>query len=101
VPASNEQPPGSVIRARIVVRGRVQGVAFRAAARMEARARGLTGWVRNRADGSVEALAQGPRAQVEGFVDWCRHGPPGARVASLDRREEPPESEPADFDIRT
>ena len=64
----------------LVVLGRVQGVAFRARAVDEASRLGLTGWVRNRLDGSVEARAEGTPESVEAFVAWCRHGPPAARV---------------------
>jgi acylphosphatase len=71
-------------RARIVVTGVVQGVAFRAHAVDEARRLGLRGWVRNRADGAVEAEAEGERAAVEALVAWCRRGPPAAQVDSVD-----------------
>lgn len=63
--------------------GRVQGVAFRAFTIDEARDRGLTGWVRNRADGSVELEAQGDDARVAGLLAWCAQGPPAARVAGV------------------
>ncbi|MBN1774659.1 MAG: acylphosphatase [Deltaproteobacteria bacterium] len=66
------------------VRGRVQGVAYRAHAAAEARRFGLTGTVRNLPDGSVELVATGPRADVERLADWCRRGPPAARVASVE-----------------
>jgi acylphosphatase len=71
------------------VQGRVQGVGYRAAAAGEARRRGLRGWVRNRADGSVELLAVGPQEQVDALLDWCRRGPPGARVTALDAADVP------------
>jgi acylphosphatase len=77
---------------QIRVRGRVQGVGFRYSLRDEARRLGLAGWVRNRADGSVEALAQGDAAAVEALVAWARHGPRGARVDRLDI-ETPPHPE--------
>ncbi len=68
-------------RVRAVVRGRVQGVAFRAATLDEARRLGgLSGWVKNLPDGSVEVLAEGGRATVEALLSWCRHGPRAARV---------------------
>ena len=69
------------------IRGRVQGVFFRANARNEATRLGLSGWVRNMPDGSVEALAHGPAAAVADFVDWCAEGPPSARVDSVEREE--------------
>lgn len=77
------------IRVRIVVRGRVQGVWFRGSARDEARRLGLVGWARNRADGSVEILAEGAPAAVERLVAWCHEGPPLARVRSVERTVEP------------
>ncbi|MFQ5693588.1 MAG: acylphosphatase [Nitrospinota bacterium] len=61
-----------------MIYGRVQGVGFRWSARREAARRGLSGWVRNRPDGSVEAVAEGD--DVEGFLAWCKKGPPAARV---------------------
>jgi acylphosphatase len=76
------------VRARIVVRGRVQGVWYRGSARDEARRLGLVGWARNRADGSVEILAQGEARALDRFVEWCREGPPLARVRSVDRTDE-------------
>ncbi|HEY8274381.1 MAG TPA: acylphosphatase [Pseudolabrys sp.] len=75
-----------VIR-HIVVRGRVQGVGYRAFVEDEARQRGLRGWVRNRRDGSVEAVFAGPAADVEAAIEACRSGPFSARVSALDQRE--------------
>jgi acylphosphatase len=65
------------------VRGRVQGVGFREACVSEARSLGVTGWVRNRTDGSVEALLQGPPGQVARMREWLAHGPPMAAVREL------------------
>jgi len=67
----------------ITVQGRVQGVFFRAATRRLARRLGLTGWVRNRSDGSVEVLAEGRRDTLEQLLDWWRRGPSGARVTAV------------------
>jgi len=64
----------------LVVVGRVQGVAFRARAVGEANRLGLSGWVRNRMDGTVEARAEGTPTAVKAFVAWCHEGPPAARV---------------------
>ena len=66
-----------------MVSGRVQGVGFRYALADEARARGVGGWVRNRRDGSVEAMLAGAQADVDAVVDWARHGPPAARVGAV------------------
>jgi len=71
-------------RARLVVSGMVQGVAYRASACSEAERLGLTGWIRNLPDGRVEALAEGPRARVESLVAWCWRGPPLARVSDVE-----------------
>ena len=65
---------------RICVRGRVQGVGYRYAMRAEAERLGVSGWVRNRADGSVEALLRGEARALEALIVWARRGPPGARV---------------------
>ena len=63
--------------------GRVQGVSFRHHTREQAQRLGVSGWVRNRQDGSVEAAIYGPCEAVETLVEWTRHGPPGARVTDL------------------
>jgi acylphosphatase len=76
--------------ARIVVRGRVQGVFFRDGVREQARARGVAGWVRNRADGSVEAVLEGARPAIDRVIDWCRVGPPHAEVDDVEVRWEEP-----------
>jgi len=72
------------IRRRVRIRGRVQGVFFRASTEREARRAGVAGWVRNRSDGSVEAAFEGPAQAVEALLDFCRRGPPGARVTGLE-----------------
>ena len=68
---------------RFLVRGRVQGVGYRYALQHEAVRLGITGWVRNRADGSVEALAQGPQQALDTLTAWARRGPPAARVSEV------------------
>ena len=73
----------------LVVVGRVQGVAFRARAVAEATRLGLSGWVRNRMDGTVEARAEGTPEAVEAFVAWCRRGPPAAQVEEVQVTPEP------------
>jgi acylphosphatase len=72
---------------RVVIMGRVQRVGYRAWTEHMALQRGLEGWVRNRADGTVEALFAGPATVVEGMLEACRRGPPGAQVDALDQRE--------------
>jgi acylphosphatase len=64
----------------LTIQGRVQGVWFRESMRQEAERLGVTGWVRNRSDGSVEAVLQGPAEAVSALLDWTRIGPPQARV---------------------
>ena len=77
-------------RVRVCASGRVQGVFFRAEARARAESLGLSGWVRNPTDGTVEAVFEGDPGRVESMVEWCRRGPTGARVDELDiAREEP------------
>jgi acylphosphatase len=80
-----------VIRKRVVVSGLVQGVFFRDTCRREAVARGVSGWVRNRSDGSVEAVFQGDPAQVDAMVGWSRRGPGKAHVSRVMVVEEVPE----------
>jgi acylphosphatase len=70
-------------RVRAIVTGRVQGVAYRAWTVDEARAHGLTGWVRNRTDGAVELEAQGDALRVAALLAWCAHGPSAARVLDV------------------
>jgi acylphosphatase len=74
-----------------VVSGLVQGVWFRDSCRREAVARDVAGWVRNRMDGTVEAVFEGPEAAVAQCVAWCRIGPPRADVAGITVTEEPAE----------
>ena len=71
----------------VSIRGRVQGVGFRAFVEEEALQRGVRGWVRNRRDGSVEAMFSGEAQTIAGMIEACRRGPFGARVTALDQRE--------------
>jgi acylphosphatase len=71
----------------VVFRGRVQGVGFRVFVEDAAVRRRLEGWVRNRRDGSVEAVFAGPAETVNAVIETCRKGPPGSRVDTIDRRE--------------
>lgn len=77
---------------RVRIRGRVQGVYFRADTRRLAEELGLVGWVRNRYDGSVEAVIQGERDRVDELLAWCHEGPPGAWVSGVEVAEEPLET---------
>ena len=80
-------------RRRVVISGRVQGVFFRDSARRHARDRGLAGWVRNRDDGTVEAVFEGDAEDVESLIAFCRSGPEGAAVEDVDVSEEEPTGE--------
>lgn len=85
---SNESlaKPGPVAR-QLRIQGRVQGVYFRASMVAEAERLGVAGWVRNRADGSVEALAQGQPDAVQALIEWAHRGPQRARVDAVTMTE--------------
>ena len=74
------------ITVHLMISGRVQGVGFRESMKMVAEALEVTGWVRNRGDGDVEATAQGDEPAVDQLVAWCGSGPPGANVRFVDAR---------------
>jgi acylphosphatase len=80
-------------RARVRVEGVVQGVCFRDETRARARSLGIAGWVRNRVDGSVEAVFEGDNEAVASMIAWCERGPAGARVENLDVGWEHPQGE--------
>lgn len=80
-----------MIRRRVIVRGLVQGVFFRDTVRRHARAADVSGWVRNRPDGAVEAVFEGEPAAVERLVTLCHKGPRGARVDRVEVSAEEPE----------
>ncbi|HUK58960.1 MAG TPA: acylphosphatase [Stellaceae bacterium] len=84
---------------RIVITGRVQGVGFRAWARAEAVRRNIRGWVRNRRDGTVEALLIAPGDRIDAMIEACREGPSLARVTAI-AREPAPDDGSADFEER-
>ncbi len=86
-------------RVRLIIEGRVQGVWFRDSTRSEAQALGVSGWVRNRRDGSVEAVAEGPEDQVKKLVSWCHQGPPRAKVSRVHETREEWKGEFDSFDI--
>ena len=78
-----------MVTRQIRVSGRVQGVGYRDALCAEAERLGVRGWVRNRTDGTVEALLQGSGDSVKRLIDWARRGPPAARVSGLAESEAP------------
>lgn len=80
-----------VIRYRVLVSGRVQGVFFRDSCRRQAEQHGVAGWVRNLPDGRVEAVFEGPEQDVRRLVDWAHHGPRLAVVDAVAVHHEPPE----------
>ena len=82
--------PAGTVRRRVVVRGQVQAVGFRASCARRARQAGVAGWVRNTPDGAVEAVFQGQAAPVDAMVAWCRQGPPMARVTGVQCTDEAP-----------
>ena len=87
-------------RVRLYIRGRVQGVFYRDSTQREAQRMELRGWVRNRSDGSVEAVAQGPPERVAALIDWCHEGPPLAQVAEVAVTEESGDTEELEFEVR-
>jgi len=86
-------------RIHLIIRGRVQGVYFRAATQREARRLGLTGWVRNRSDGCVEIVAEGEEESIRELSGWANHGPSAARVDHVDVRWRSYTGEYAEFQI--
>ncbi|MBF5044381.1 acylphosphatase [Aggregicoccus sp. 17bor-14] len=89
----------STRRTHLQITGRVQGVFYRESARREALRLGLAGWVRNRPDGSVEAVAEGAPDALDAFVAWCRQGPTQAHVQDVRVQEESPQGEPGPFRV--
>jgi len=92
---------GSLVAVQGRVRGRVQGVFYRASMQAEASRLGLRGWVRNAADGSVEFTAAGPAQAVDALLAWARQGPPAARVDAVETASVDPATMPAatSFDV--
>jgi acylphosphatase len=82
-------PPGEI--RHVIIRGRVQGVGYRAWTEYTALENGLEGWVRNRRDGAVEAVFAGPQAAVAAMIEACRKGPPGAWVDTIENLPHGPE----------
>ena len=86
-------------RVHAIIHGRVQGVFFRASTQEKAIELGLTGWVRNIADGKVELLAEGEKEKLEKLIDWCRIGPKHAQVMDVETRWEPYAGQYKEFTI--
>ena len=88
------------IRAHVFVKGKVQGVFFRANTRNKAQELGITGWVRNLPDGRVEAIFEGEKQKVEEIIEWTKRGSPIARVEGVEVEFEEYKGEFNDFEIR-
>lgn len=86
-------------RAHVVIRGKVQGVYYRYATREQAEMLGVKGWVKNRRDGTVEAVFEGDEEAVRRIIAWCHQGPPAARVTGVQVRWEEYRGEFPDFRI--
>ncbi len=91
---------GQTERIHLRIQGRVQGVWYRACAREQARDLGLTGWVRNRADGQVELVAEGPGQKLKSLLAWCRTGPPMAQVEGVSADWIPSTGEFSSFEVK-
>lgn len=87
------------IRMHLIIEGRVQGVWFRESTRREAVSLRVTGWVRNRPDGTVEAVIEGPQQAVDQLVAWCHKGPPAAKVTAVHKEQGTWQGEFDAFDI--
>jgi len=87
-------------RAHLIVSGRVQGVFFRVETQRAATAAGVVGWVRNKPDGTVEAVAEGTQANVDALIRWCHKGPAAAKVDRVDVTWQTGRDEFTDFGIR-
>jgi acylphosphatase len=89
-----------LVRAHVWVKGRVQGVGFRAHVEFSARQAGVTGWVRNVGYDTVEAVAEGERAKVEQFIEWMKQGPRASRVDESKVEWESPTGEWREFGVK-
>jgi acylphosphatase len=89
----------ATVRRRLLVRGTVQAVGYRAACARQGQALGLTGVVRNLPDGRVEVVAQGPEAAVGRLIEWCRRGPTWAQVDGVEVTDEPVVPEASGFTV--
>ena len=87
-------------RVHATISGRVQGVAFRDSTRQEAEKLGLTGWVRNTEEGSVEAMFEGDSGAVNQMVEWCKSGPSSADVEDVSTERETPSGDLSGFEVR-
>lgn len=91
---TDKAPPDAMVTRHLSIRGLVQGVGFRWSMVQAAQRLGVSGWVRNRRDGSVEALIHGPHIEIAALIDWARNGPPGARVEQVTVEDSPAPATP-------
>lgn len=89
------------VRAELTIQGLVQGVFFRQSTRETALKLGLAGWVKNCPDGSVAAVFEGERPAVDAAIEWCRQGPPAARVSEVSVSWQPFQGEFTDFNVHS
>jgi acylphosphatase len=87
-------------RWHVLITGKVQGVFFRAHMQQVARSLGFTGWVKNLADGRVEAILEGSEISMAAMLDWCQEGPPRAVVSKVEVTDEPYAGDYTDFTVR-
>jgi acylphosphatase len=90
----------AIVRAHVLITGRVQGVYFRGNVKERAKSMGLIGWVRNLASGEVEAVFEGEEEDVRRMVTWCHKGPSAARVDDVNIEWETPTGEESSFEFR-
>ena len=88
------------LRIHLIITGRVQAVWYRGSAQKTARRLGLSGWVRNLPDNSVELVAEGPTGQLDKLVKWCQEGPPLAHVTDIRTKRSPARGEFLSFEMR-
>ncbi len=87
------------VRAHVIISGRVQGVCYRMETQRAAKSIGVSGWIKNRFDGTVEAVFEGHKKQVDQIIEWCRKGPALARVSNIEIGWESVTGELRNFDI--
>jgi acylphosphatase len=90
-----------LVRAHVIISGRVQGVFFRVATLEKAKKSKVAGWVKNKHDGSVEAVFEGEKSLVDSVLQWCQQGPPGSRVDNVNTEWETYTGDFSEFDIRS
>lgn len=88
------------VRAHAIISGKVQGVFFRMETQKTAEKKGVSGWVRNKQDGTVEAVFEGDKNSVDSVIEWCKQGPPGSRVDDINIEWETYSGEFTDFNVR-